>query len=75
MSALRALINNLVKENFIGKEKKQLIFWQLFSFPIKVMSKLFYNGLLINTLRVLFSIFHKLKWMYGSGGIQDLSGL
>ena len=34
---LRALINNLFKENFYGKKK--LIFWQFF-FSIKVVSKL-----------------------------------
>ena len=38
-SVLRALIKNLVKESFYGKrKKKQLIFRQFFSFPIKVMS-------------------------------------
>ena len=42
MGALRALVNNSVKESFYGKrkKKKQLTFWQLFSFLIKVMSKL-----------------------------------
>ena len=41
-SALRVLVKNLVKESFYGKrkKKKQLIFGQLFSFPIKMMSKL-----------------------------------
>ena len=40
-SALRALVNNPVKENFYWKrKKKQLMFWEFFSFSIKVMSKL-----------------------------------
>ena len=39
MSVFRVLVNNPVKENFYGKrKKKQLIFWQFFLFPIKVMS-------------------------------------
>ena len=42
-SAFRVLIKNPVKESFYGKrkkKKKQLMFSQLFSFPIKVMSKI-----------------------------------
>ena len=43
VSALRALVKNPIKESFYGesKKKKQLMFWQFFSFPIKVMSPLF----------------------------------
>ena len=43
MSALRALVKNPVKESFYGKrkkKKKQLMFSQIFSFPIKLMSKI-----------------------------------
>ena len=50
MSALRELVKNLVKERFYGGKKKQLIFWQLFSFPIKVMSKLSLIGFLTSAL-------------------------
>ena len=39
-SALRILVKNLVKESFYWKRKKKLMFWQLFSFHIKVISKL-----------------------------------
>ena len=57
MSALRALVKNLVKESFYGKrKKKQLIFWQFFSFPIKVMSKLSLIRFLTSALRALVSI-------------------
>ena len=38
MDALKAMVNNPFKESFYGK-KKQLMFLQLFSFPIKVVSK------------------------------------
>ena len=34
------LVNNPIKESFYEKRKKKLMFWQFFSFPIKVMSKL-----------------------------------
>ena len=66
-SALRALVNNLVKESFYGKrkKKKQLIFWQFFSFPIKVMSKLSLIGFLTSTLRALISISLSLKVLFG----------
>ena len=40
MSALKVLVKNPVKESFYEEKKKQLMFWQLFLFPIKVMSKL-----------------------------------
>ena len=41
-NALRVLVNNLFKESFYGKrKKKQLMFWQLISFFIKVVSILF----------------------------------
>ena len=50
-SALRALVKNSFKESFYGeKKKKQLMFWQLFSFPIKVMSKLSLIGFLTSAL-------------------------
>ena len=39
MGSLKVMINNTFKESFYEK-KKQLIFWQLFSFFIKVVSKL-----------------------------------
>ena len=55
-SDLRILVNNSVKIFFYGKRKKKLMFWQFFSFSIKVMSKLFYNRLLTNTLRALLNI-------------------
>ena len=58
-SALRILVKNPDKENFDGKRKKKLMFWQLFSFPIKVMLKLSLIGFLINTLRALVNIFLK----------------
>ena len=38
-AALKTMINNLFKESFYGKKK--LIFWQFFSFLIKVVSELF----------------------------------
>ena len=44
MSALRILVNNLVKESFYGREKKAInvltVFFFFFLFPIKVMLKL-----------------------------------
>ena len=41
-----------LKKVFMKKEKKkQLIFWQFFPFPIKIVSKLFKNGWLTITLR------------------------
>ena len=56
-SVFRALVKNPVKENFYGKKKKkQLMFWQLFSFPIKVMSKLSLIRFLTSILRALVSI-------------------
>ena len=39
-SALRALVNNPVKESFYGEKKNLLMFDSFFSFPVKVMSKL-----------------------------------
>ena len=41
---------------FIGEKKKQLMFWQFFSFPIKVISKLSLNRFLTSALRALVSI-------------------
>ena len=40
---LKAIVSNPFKESFYGKNEKknQLMFWQLFSFPLKVVSKLF----------------------------------
>ena len=38
MDTLREMINNIFKESFYGKKK--LMFWQIFSFPIKVVTKL-----------------------------------
>ena len=40
MSALRILINNLVKESFYGKEKKAINVLTVFFFSINVMLKL-----------------------------------
>ena len=38
--ALRVMVNNLFKENFYEKrKKKQLMFYQLFPFPINIISK------------------------------------
>ena len=58
MSALRVLVKNSVKESFYEKrkKKKQLKFWQLFSFSLKVMSKLFLTGFLTSALRALISM-------------------
>ena len=48
-------VKNPVKKSFYRK-KKQLIFWQLFLFSIKMMSKLSQNWLLSSALRALVSI-------------------
>lgn len=37
MNALRALVNNSFKKSFYEKWKKQLMFWEFFSFPIKMV--------------------------------------
>ena len=39
-NAFSVLVKNPVKESFYVKKKKQLIFWQFFSFPKKIMSKI-----------------------------------
>ena len=50
-------VNNPFKECFYGKRKKKVInVLTHFSFPIKVVLKLFKNKLLTNVLRVLVSI-------------------
>ena len=57
MDFLRVIINNPFKENFMEKlKKKQLIFWQFFSFPIKVISKLSLTGFLTSALKALVSM-------------------
>ena len=47
------------------KEKKQLMFWQLFSFLIKVMSKLSKNEFLTNT------VWHSLTWPKAKGNVNE----
>ena len=56
-----------------NKEKKQFqkndcqkLFWQFFSFPIKVMSKLFLNRLLTSALRTLINITLKYNIIFTS---------
>ena len=56
-NALRILVNNPIKESFY--EKKKLMFWQFYSFPMKVLSKISQNGMLINALRALVSNSHR----------------
>ena len=41
MGALRAIVNNPFKKIFYGKRKKVINVLIVFSFPIKVVSKLF----------------------------------
>ena len=62
-SVLKALIKNLVKENFYKKKKKQLIFWQFFSFSVKVMSKFSLIKFLTSALKALVNIFLSLKFI------------
>ena len=58
-SVLRALVNNPVKKKFMEKEKKQLMFWQFFSFSIKVMSKLSLIGFLMSGTLMLWAQAYK----------------
>ena len=61
------------------KKKRQLIFWQLFSFPIKVMSKFFKNVLLTNDLRTLISMtlisFRRRDWKWMKKIILEYSSI
>ena len=54
-NALRALVNNLFKESFYEK-KKNFNVLTVFSFLIKIVSKLSWNELLTNALRALVSM-------------------
>ena len=59
MNALRTLVNNPFKESFYEKRKKKVINILIvffFSFFIKIVSKLSYNELLTNALRVLVNM-------------------
>ena len=60
MSVFKVLFKNLIKESFYEKRKKQLMFWQLFLFLIKSMSKIYLIEFLTNALRALISISHKI---------------
>ena len=60
MSVFKVLFKNPIKESFYEKRKKQLLFWQLFLFLIKAMSKIYLIEFLTNTLRALISISHKI---------------
>ena len=64
-NTLKTLANNQFKDNFYGKRKKSnKYFDSFFSFIIKMMSKLFQNGLLTNALRTLVCMIHFLFIKY-----------
>ena len=56
MDTFKVMVNNPFEEIFYGEKKKQLMFWQLFPFPIKVVSKLSWNGLLTIVLMASVSM-------------------
>ena len=60
------LKHKIRRKNSYQKNDYQKLFWQFFSFPIKVMSKLFLNRLLTSALRTLINITLKYNIIFTS---------